>query len=62
MGVIDILQTYDTKKQVENVYKTWRYKGTAISAVESGAYASRFEEYMSEIFRDLPVAIAASLT
>ena len=37
-GIIDVLQSFDTKKQIESMYKSVRHNGTAISAVESAAY------------------------
>ena len=37
-GIIDVLQSFDTKKQIESMYKSVRHNGSAISAVESAAY------------------------
>ena len=59
-GIIDILQSFDAKKQIESMYKSVRHNGTAISAVETAAYGKRFMDYMMEIFpnvRDFELAI-----
>ena len=51
LGIIDILQEYDLKKKMENLYKG-TYQGlvggdtNAISAVESSQYGKRFLSYM----------------
>jgi hypothetical protein len=49
-GIIDVLQSYNAKKQIESIYKSVAHNGTAISAVETAAYGKRFMDYMMEVF------------
>jgi len=46
MGIIDILQEFNFKKQFESTYKGIRYNKNAISAISSRKYAERFMEYL----------------
>eukprot|EP00298_Acanthocystis_sp_HF-20_P011672 c19513_g1_i3.p1 GENE.c19513_g1_i3~~c19513_g1_i3.p1 ORF type:complete len:497 (+),score=100.80 c19513_g1_i3:221-1492(+) len=50
-GIIDILQEYSMKKQMENLFKGARYDKRTISAVAPDQYALRFSDYMkSRVF------------
>jgi len=49
-AIIDILQDYNTKKQLENVSKSVVYKRSEISAVSPKAYSKRFQDFMGKIF------------
>jgi hypothetical protein len=51
VGVVDVLQFFDTSKRLENAYKQLARGPTAnISAVDPNAYAVRFMEFASAIF------------
>eukprot|EP00939_MAST-03C_sp_MAST-3C-sp1_P001535 g1535.t1 len=57
-GVIDVLQSFDTKKRVESMYKSIAYNGSEISAIESSAYGERFIGYVAgDIFQSLPESV-----
>lgn len=45
-GIIDILQEFNTRKQIEANYKAVRYNTEAVSAVNSKLYSTRFLEYL----------------
>eukprot|EP00298_Acanthocystis_sp_HF-20_P011673 c19513_g2_i2.p1 GENE.c19513_g2_i2~~c19513_g2_i2.p1 ORF type:complete len:496 (+),score=159.94 c19513_g2_i2:40-1488(+) len=50
-GIIDILQEYSMKKQIENLFKGARFDKRTISAVAPDQYAQRFSDYMkSRVF------------
>jgi len=46
MGIIDILQEFDTKKRMESTYKGIRYKRKEISAVGSKYYGERLINFI----------------
>jgi len=46
MGIIDILQEFNVKKQIESTVKGIRFNRNAISAVSSRRYAERFMKYL----------------
>jgi len=48
MGIIDILQEFNLKKQIESSYKGIKYNKDAISAINSKKYAQRFMEYLDK--------------
>lgn len=48
-GIIDILQPYNLRKQLEHGFKSMRYDGETISAVHPDAYAKRFMEFMRKV-------------
>jgi len=48
MGVIDILQEFNLKKQLESTYKGIKYNRDAISAISSKRYAQRFMDYLDK--------------
>jgi 1-phosphatidylinositol-4-phosphate 5-kinase len=49
-AIIDILQDYNTKKQLENVSKSVLYKRNEISAVSPKMYSKRFQDFMGKVF------------
>eukprot|EP00301_Raphidiophrys_heterophryoidea_P017967 c2955_g1_i1.p1 GENE.c2955_g1_i1~~c2955_g1_i1.p1 ORF type:complete len:465 (-),score=99.80 c2955_g1_i1:244-1638(-) len=50
-GIIDILQEYDVRKQIEHLYKGARFDKHTISAVAPENYALRFVDYLkSRVF------------
>lgn len=49
VGVIDVLQLYNRRKQAETLLKSVLYKRTAISAVDPGTYAARFSHFVEGI-------------
>ena len=49
MGIIDILQQYDTKKGVETLFKSLLYKKDTISSVNPKQYGERFIKFMADI-------------
>jgi hypothetical protein len=51
VGVVDVLQFFDTTKRLESAYKQLAKGPSAnISAVDPNAYAVRFMEFASAIF------------
>ncbi|CAG9463849.1 unnamed protein product [Pedinophyceae sp. YPF-701] len=54
MGVIDILQTYRTRKKLEHLFKSMVSDGNKISVIHPRKYAKRFMESMRKTF---PVSI-----
>eukprot|EP00620_Florenciella_sp_RCC1587_P016204 CAMPEP_0182566816 /NCGR_PEP_ID=MMETSP1324-20130603/8176_1 /TAXON_ID=236786 /ORGANISM="Florenciella sp., Strain RCC1587" /LENGTH=586 /DNA_ID=CAMNT_0024780687 /DNA_START=8 /DNA_END=1768 /DNA_ORIENTATION=+ len=46
-GIIDILQTYNRRKQAETFFKGFKHKKYDISCVEPPLYSSRFTEFMT---------------
>jgi hypothetical protein len=48
MGIIDILQQYNTVKRVENFFKGFSHDPAMISAVPAIQYAERFVAFLSE--------------
>lgn len=55
MGIIDILQKYNTSKFIESLFKTKQHlldrAQSEVSAVNSKAYKKRFDEFMDEIIK-----------
>jgi 1-phosphatidylinositol-4-phosphate 5-kinase len=51
LGVIDILCEYNTKKRLENVFKSIRYDSRGISAVPPKDYADRFYSFICDHIR-----------
>ena len=49
MGIIDILQQYDTKKSLETLFKSLVHKKSAISSVNPRQYGERFIKFLSDI-------------
>ncbi|GBG77014.1 hypothetical protein CBR_g23344 [Chara braunii] len=49
-GVIDILQEYDIRKRAEHAYKSMKFDGATISAVDPIMYSRRFQDFMSKVF------------
>ena len=47
LGIIDILQQYNTKKAAENFFKGFKYDRNEISAVHPKKYAERFVTFMN---------------
>uniref|UniRef100_A0A7S1U3Z0 PIPK domain-containing protein n=1 Tax=Phaeomonas parva TaxID=124430 RepID=A0A7S1U3Z0_9STRA len=47
MGIIDILQQYNTKKWAENLLKGFKYDRNEISAVRPDKYARRFRDFLA---------------
>lgn len=54
MGIIDILQEYNTKKKLEHAYKKLHFDPMTISVVEPKLYAKRFINFMQRVFQELP--------
>lgn len=48
MGIIDILQQYNTRKQGETAYKSLTLKKAEISCVDPAFYAKRFVSFLDE--------------
>jgi len=49
-AIIDILQDYNARKQLENVSKSVVYKRNEISAVSPKNYSRRFQDFMAKCF------------
>ena len=47
LGLIDFLQGYNSKKRMEKMFKSFRYKAGEISVLEPNAYARRMNEFIS---------------
>jgi 1-phosphatidylinositol-4-phosphate 5-kinase len=50
LGIIDILQEYNVKKQIEHCVKSLKYDPLSISAVEPSLYAKRFISFLEKVF------------
>ena len=48
-GIIDILQAYNLRKQLEHQYKAKRFDPAGVSVTHPHAYATRFRQFMSSI-------------
>jgi len=48
LGVIDILCEYNTRKKLENIFKSIRYDSKGISAIPAKDYADRFYNFISD--------------
>ena len=49
MGIIDILQQYDTKKSLETLFKSIVHKKDTISSVNPRQYGERFIRFLADI-------------
>ncbi|QDZ24292.1 phosphatidylinositol phosphate kinase [Chloropicon primus] len=49
-AIIDILQDYNARKQLENVSKSVVYKRNEISAVSPKMYSKRFQDFLGKVF------------
>ncbi|GJS34501.1 phosphatidylinositol 4-phosphate 5-kinase 8-like protein isoform X1 [Tanacetum coccineum] len=50
LGVIDILQEYNTRKKIEHAYKCRRHDPMAISVADPKFYSKRFFNFMEKLF------------
>ncbi|KAL0703837.1 hypothetical protein Bca4012_070262 [Brassica carinata] len=50
MGIIDILQEYNTKKKVEHKCKSLQYDSMTISVTEPTIYSKRFVNFLHKVF------------
>lgn len=50
MGIIDILQEYNTKKKVEHTCKSLQYDPMTISVTEPATYSKRFVNFLHKVF------------
>ena len=50
MGIIDILQEYNTKKKVEHKCKSLQYDPMTISVTEPTIYSKRFVNFLHKVF------------
>uniref|UniRef100_A0ACD5UHZ0 Uncharacterized protein n=2 Tax=Avena sativa TaxID=4498 RepID=A0ACD5UHZ0_AVESA len=57
IGIIDILQKYNTRKKIEHAYKSIKYKYNplSISAVEPRFYSERFLKFVCTAFPPKPI-------
>tara|TARA_B100001094_G_C17742657_1_gene581921 strand:- start:203 stop:421 length:219 start_codon:yes stop_codon:yes gene_type:complete len=49
-GIIDILQEYNMRKRAEHVSKSMVVKRDAMSSVNPTVYATRFQNFMRQVF------------
>jgi 1-phosphatidylinositol-4-phosphate 5-kinase len=55
IGIIDILQSYWPKKQLEHTWKAMIHDGDTVSVHQPGFYAQRFQNFMAKtIFKKIP--------
>lgn len=50
LGIIDILQEYNTAKKLEHAYKALQFDSVSISAVDPHLYSQRFQEFLKKVF------------
>lgn len=50
VGIIDILQKYNLRKQIEHAYKSVLFDSVSISAVEPTFYSQRFLQFIRKVF------------
>ncbi|KAI5079590.1 hypothetical protein GOP47_0005695 [Adiantum capillus-veneris] len=50
VGIIDILQEYNTAKKLEHAYKSLQFDSVSISAVGPYLYSQRFQEFLNKVF------------
>jgi 1-phosphatidylinositol-4-phosphate 5-kinase len=50
LGIIDILQKYNTKKKIEHAVKSRQYDSVSISAVDTQFYSERFLKFIQTVF------------
>ncbi|CAN4121480.1 unnamed protein product [Withania somnifera] len=56
LGIIDILQEYNTSKKLEHAYKSFQFDSVSISAVDPTYYSERFLEFIQKVFPTHTVA------
>ncbi|CAA6662590.1 unnamed protein product [Spirodela intermedia] len=54
LGIIDILQEYNTGKKIEHAYKSLKFDSLSISAVDPLLYSRRFLAFIQRIFPENP--------
>lgn len=52
IGIIDIFTEFNTKKQMEHLYKAVMQDSQTISCVPPRQYSERFARFMSNVFTD----------
>ncbi|URE16804.1 PIPKc [Musa troglodytarum] len=50
LGIIDILQEYNTGKKIEHAYKSLQFDSLSISAVDPHFYSRRFRKFIQAVF------------
>ncbi|TYJ22705.1 hypothetical protein E1A91_A08G142800v1 [Gossypium mustelinum] len=50
-GIVDFFQNYSVIKRIEHAYKSLQFDRKMIAAVNPKAYSSRFQEFISDIFK-----------
>ncbi|XVF73091.1 hypothetical protein PTKIN_Ptkin12aG0173500 [Pterospermum kingtungense] len=50
-GIVDFFQNYSVIKRIEHAYKSLQFDRKMIAAVNPKAYSSRFQDFISEIFK-----------
>jgi len=50
VGIIDILQKYNSKKKIAHIAKSLRYSKDALSTVGPTHYATRFKDFITKVF------------
>lgn len=50
LGIIDILQEYNTAKRLEHAYKSLQFDSVSISAVDPYLYSQRFQDFLKKVF------------
>ncbi|KAL7133496.1 hypothetical protein ABFS83_12G144600 [Erythranthe nasuta] len=50
LGIIDILQEYNTTKKIEHAYKSVKFDSVSISAVDPAFYSRRFLGFIKKVF------------
>ncbi|KAH7425661.1 hypothetical protein KP509_11G065000 [Ceratopteris richardii] len=50
LGIIDILQEYNTLKKLEHAYKSLQFDSVSISAVDPELYSQRFQDFLKKVF------------
>lgn len=50
LGIIDILQEYNTSKRVEHAVKSLKFDPLSISSVDPNLYSKRFVSFLERVF------------
>ena len=50
-GIVDFFQNYNVVKRIEHAYKSLQFDRKMIAAVNPKAYSSRFQDFISDIFK-----------
>jgi 1-phosphatidylinositol-4-phosphate 5-kinase len=50
LGIIDILQDYNTSKKIEHAIKSLQFDSISISAVDPTFYSQRFLDFIQKVF------------